>query len=256
VHELIAGVILLGSALAMRWRLRWRFSLEVFVWGFVLFALPQVLADAAGSRVRGSTELLVLGLVPFLTVFIQAQREGGEMRLLMPAVAGLGGLALVAQFVLPGSAAGLEWLGTLVLASGLVAFAGIRLHAVVGDTAVLPAAAAGTLGATAGSLAAWSLMPRQELAWDWQGAGIEGCWAVGIDLPLILLTFWLLGRMRPVSFASRFLLAPLVTILGSMAVLRPSVEWTTWLGIALIGGASWLLLTGSGEEAASLRTFD
>jgi drug/metabolite transporter (DMT)-like permease len=255
VHDLLAGVILLTAAWAMRSGLRWRTLLETFAWGFVLFALTQTISDAAGSRVHGSTELLVLGLVPFFTVFFEAQSEGGEMRLLVPAVAGLGGLALVAQFSWPGSAAGVGWLAGLVCASGLVSLAGIRLRVVMRGAAVLPCAASGSLGAATGSFAVWALLLRQPVPWDWPSFAIEAGWAVGIDLPLILLAFWLLGRMRPVSFASRFLLVPLVTLLGSMAVLRPSVEWTTWVGLALVAGASWALLTDRGEPSASLRSF-
>jgi threonine/homoserine efflux transporter RhtA len=77
--------------------------------------------------------------------------------------------------------------------------------------------------------------------------GVEVGWGALVDLPLVLLMVWLVREMRPEGFSARFLMVPLVTLLGGLLVLRPGVVWTTWLGLALVAGASWMLVTDREE---------
>ena len=127
-------------------------------------------------------------------------------------------------------------------AAALVALAGIRLHASVGDGQVIPAAIAATAGAALLSFAGWLALQRGPVDLSWRTLAAETAWSILIDLPLVLLTFILLRKLRPEAFSTRFLLVPLVTILGGVVTLRPTVPWTTWLGLAMVVGSSWMLL--------------
>jgi drug/metabolite transporter (DMT)-like permease len=191
--------------------------------------------------------MLVFGLVPFLTVFVMAQRVGGDLRLLVPAVVGVGGLALVVPFAWPSSNVGVGWLVGMAIAAGFVAVAGIRMHGLMRGASTVWAGALGSGAAALLAGAAWWVMERGPVDFGWRVVAMEVGWSLVVDLPLVLLTIWLVREMRPVGFAARFLSVPLVTILGGLGVMRPVVVWTTWLGLALVAGGCWVLLRNQAD---------
>ena len=81
-------------------------------------------------------------------------------------------------------------------------------------------------------------------------------WVVGgrgPALPGLLLLFWLMRRMSAVQMTTRYVLAPLMTVMLGMALERPAVGLSTWLGILLIAsGVGWLLSTPGEREAPGL----
>ena len=166
----------------------------------------------------------------------------------MPGLVGVGGLALIVPFSLPGSAAGYGWLVGSLAAACAVSVGIIRLHSSLRRVGTLRAASMASAGAALLSLAGWFVFQRAPLDFSGSTVAKETVWALVIDLPLVLLTIWLLPRLRPIAFSSRFLLAPLVTIIGGMLLIRPSTPWTTWLGLVLIAAAGWTMLRENGPE--------
>ena len=76
-------------------------------------------------------------------------------------------------------------------------------------------------------------------------------WAVVVDLPALLLLFWLMRRMSATRMTTRFLIAPLMTNLMDLALLRPVVSGRAGLGLVLVAGsAGWLLLAREDEPEA------
>jgi drug/metabolite transporter (DMT)-like permease len=71
----------------------------------------------------------------------------------------------------------------------------------------------------------------------------------------VLLLLWLLRRMPPVQFASRYLIIPLLTVLEAYVLLRPQLTLRIGAGaILLAAGAGSLLLQHPAEdEVVSLR---
>jgi drug/metabolite transporter (DMT)-like permease len=64
-----------------------------------------------------------------------------------------------------------------------------------------------------------------------------------VQLPSLLLLFWLMRRTSATAMATRYVLAPLIAILVDMGIAPPIVGARTWLGLLLIaGGAGALLL--------------
>jgi drug/metabolite transporter (DMT)-like permease len=240
-HDAVVCLALGGVGLARKERLPGRGLWEAAGWSAVLFALPPVVFAGAGSSVGSLTRLLVFALVPFLTVFFVAQKDGGDLRLLVPAAVALGGMALVVPFAWRGS--GIGWLVGMVVAAGVVAFAGIRMHSLMRDLPVVWVAAAGSGAAALVAGVAWMAMERGPVDWSLREVGAEVGWGLVVDGPLVLLTMWLLREMQPVGFAARFLVMPLVTIVGGLVVMRPEVVWTTWVGLGLVVGGSWVLTT-------------
>ena len=83
--------------------------------------------------------------------------------------------------------------------------------------------------------------------------GFGGVVASLVDVVEVLLIVWLVREMPPVSFASRYLVIPLVTVLESYVVMRP--EWTVRMGfgtVLLAAGAGMLLFLKAGEEETML----
>ena len=254
VHDGVLAVVfgtasLLGARQAAR---GWRFWGKVGLGAVLIFAVPQILFAAAGGHVAGTTELLIFLLVPAVVVFVVAQQADSRganenpLRPLAPALAGLGGAALMLPFDWPASLAGRLWVMAVVASAVLVGVAAVRLHTLLRGVGVWRGAAV-IFGASSIAVAAFCWV-------DWSGnPGWSGGIAVGevvrlivVEAPILLLTVWLLREMAPVRFSARALLVPLVMIVEGYVVERPSVGWTTALGVVLLaGGAVGLLRADS-----------
>ena len=228
-------------------------------WGALLLAGPAVLIAGAGGSVASLTETLIFALVPALTVFLVSQREQEVMQGLLPALAGVGGLALMVPYSWPSTWFGGVWLGVLIVCSGALAFSGIKLHESLsksadGSLSTVPLLWAGGLATGAAALVAgagWAAFDRGAVAWTARNMGVEAGWGLLLDGPLALLLFWLIRELPPIALSARFTAVPLTTILGGLIMLRPSVGWTTWLGLALVGGSAWLLIRNTAHDAPS-----
>jgi drug/metabolite transporter (DMT)-like permease len=217
-------------------------------WGVVLLALPAIAFVAANGRVEQSSVALVYTLVPALIVFLRAQQAagfgagGGEFSALLPALAGVGGAALLLQFRLPASVSGRVWLGVIVVVAGLTGLAAMRLHARLREANLLHAVTA-VCGATAGVAGLFSWIFREgPRCGAMADVVLEISTALLIGGPIVLLTVWLLREIPPVRFSARYLLIPVVTILGGYVMLRPEVSWTTPAAVLLLGLGGWRLL--------------
>ncbi len=253
VHDVAAYLVLVAVALVTKAPRPKAASLGHAGWWLaVLFVTAPVSYAAVGGSLGSSATTLVFGLIPFLTVFMVAQREGAELTLLAPAVVTLGGLALVVPFAWHGSGVGFGSLGVMVLCAGLVAFAGIRLHSLLQEVPILWAAALGSGLSAALGFVAWLIFERGTVEWVWSAVCGEVAWGVLIDAPLVLLTVWLLKRMRAEGFAARFAVVPMLSVFAGILVMRSAVVWTTWLGLGLVLGGSWLLVREVTEVAEDL----
>ena len=251
VHDgVVCGLFVLVAVLRKTpWpRVGWE---RVAGWGALLLAGPAVLFAGAGSSVSPLSGALVFALVPAVTVFLAAQREQEAMRLLLPALAGVGGLALMVPFALPPTWFGEVWLGLLVVCAGAVAVAGIRLHEQLAGFPLVWVCAIATGAAAILAGVGWAGFQPGTVAWSGHTVVTEVGWGVVVDAPLTLLLMWLLRAMPPAGLAARFTALPLVTILGGLLMLRPAIGWTTGLGIALALGSVWILVTGSSETVGA-----
>jgi hypothetical protein len=79
--------------------------------------------------------------------------------------------------------------------------------------------------------------------------------AAAIDLPGLLLLFWLMRRMSAARMTTRFQLAPLFTIIIALAIEPASVGLRGFSGLLLIAaGAGWLLFAPGQEPEAGSST--
>ncbi len=217
-----------------------------------IFAVPQILFAAAGGHVSGTTVLLIFLLVPAVVVFVVAQQAAGfgngesVLRFLVPALAGLLGAFLMLPFDWPPSTAGRLWLVAIAASAVLAGFAAVRLYRLLQGVGVLRGAAfmfgASSLAAATFCWVDWSGNP----GWNGVIALGEAVRLAAVEAPILLLTVWLFREMKPVRFSARVLMVPVVMIVEGYVVMRPSVGWTTALGVVLLaGGAVGLLRADS-----------
>lgn len=240
-HDAVVAAAFVVLALRSGDRPDWRVLLEVGGWCTLLFAGPALIAQWAGGRLGNGLATLVVALIPVATVFVRSQQDEDAMGLLLPAAVGVAGLGLVIPFALPSSAAGARWMGVAVLFALGMAFAGLRLHRLLRN---VPLAWAATVGAGCAALAtglAWAAGTHGPVVWDWTTLAMETAWGLVVDGALVWLVLWLLRELEPIACSGRFLLVPVVTLVGGILVEKPEVGWAGWLGLVLAAGASVVL---------------
>ena len=171
------------------------------------------------------------------------------MGLLVPALAAVGGAALLLPFTMPPTMVGKAWLVGVFAAALLSAYAAIRLHRALAGAGVLPAAAmlAGASALAAAVLFRVGYLPMNQFTA--LAVTVEALRCVLMEGPALLLTVWLLREMQPIAVSTRYLLVPLVTIFESYLIERPRADWTVFAGMILMGGGSFLLLRGEAQPA-------
>jgi len=215
----------------------------VFI-GLGLFAAPAVLVSLAEDRVSSLTRVALFSLAPVFAVvfepYLGSDVVGPARGALVAALAAIAGTLCIFPLDAPGSLeGGAAFLG-LIVAAALVAAANcaavrtaVKARTVAPMIAVCCGAAAVIL-----AVANTSVSPH-----PWRTQGLDPLWLIAVELPSLLLLFWLMRRASATAMSTRYLLAPLIAILVEMAISRPLVTARTWLGLSLvIGGAGWLLL--------------
>ncbi len=222
-------------------------------WGATLLALPQVLFATAGGKISGFTQALVFTLVPVIVVFVMGQRgafgaEDNPHGLLAPALAGFGGAALLLPFAFPNSTVGILLLLAMLIAAVFAGIAAVRLNSLLSQTGILRGvaiicASAAVLSLT-GAIVDW--VPIRPIGP--KDLAIELACCLFIDGPLLWLTVWLLREMNPISFSSRYLLIPLITIVEGFILVRPGGNWVMAGGVLLLAGGGVALLRSERAE--------
>ena len=219
----------------------------------ILFALPEIVLAGASAHVTQSTEVLVFMLVPAVVVFWCGQQsaafgaDGGSLRGLVPALAGMGGAALILPFSLPSSWMGRLWLAALVVSAIAAGIAAVAMHRLLAKISLARAGSVvfGVSCLLTASFAAFDLPDLPQFSSS--GLACEVLRLLLIDGPILLLGLWLLREMRPVAFSARLLLVPAVTLLEGIVAERPEVGWYGWLGLLLTVGSAVALLARGGE---------
>lgn len=219
-----------------------------------LFVAPVGLIYLTANRVPGLTHVALFTLIPVFTLVFEPYFATGASQLrrkgLLAALAGVVGVFCVFPVVFPES-----WytgLGFLVIILAAICVAGANCWAVQ-VAAAMPSQATAPLAAIAGAAAALAFVGAgavtEHFVWRWDALAPVLLWSAAIELPALLLLFWLLPRMSATRMATRYGIAPLVAIVAGAVLVRPHPDLRTWLGLFLITGGYGYLLLASEEEA-------
>jgi len=246
----IAGVIL---------KRRWppgEISSKALLVGFGLFVVPAVLNALIQGRIDDTTRVALFSLTPLFAVIFEPHlgTDGGlakEIRGAFPAaMIAVAGTLLVFPFDLPRSyAAAGALLGVLFAAASVAAANCLGVEIVqrrASSSLTLAGVSTGSAALLLGIAGLFQLRSdRSSVALD--------AWAVSDVLAMGLL-FWLMRRMSAVQMTTRFLIAPLMANLISLAYLRPHVQVQAWIGLLLIGaGAGWMVIARADSSESSPR---
>jgi drug/metabolite transporter (DMT)-like permease len=235
---------------------------SVFV-GLGLFVIPLGLTTLATGWVPGLaqaatlftlTPVFALVFEPYMSPGTATQSRGG----LIAALASLAGALCVFPVGIPASIQAAGGLCAMILATACVAAANCKAVATAKEFSGRSAATQAAIAAATAtiSLTAASAVTERPL-WKWDALRPELLWSAMIELPGLLLLFWLLRRMSATRMTTRYVLAPLLAILAGAGLIRIPLAPRTWLGLLLMAaGAAYLLLapeTESKLEGLSLR---
>ena len=250
---------LLAVACALLGRLPWLSASHARSAAFIglgLFVVPTLALRLAQPWIDPFTQVILLALVPVFAVVLEphiAQPYTPARHALVAALASAAGLLLVFPFQLPRTtAAAAAWLAAL-LAVCIVAAAYCRaaqLAALIPSSSLAPFAAV----ASATSATAFFLAGIVERAFHRTSAvpHTQLLWSTLIDVPSLLLLFWLLPRLPASRITTRFILSPLFSSLAGLILLQPALTLRTTFGLVLAtGGSAWLLLAPTSRPDAS-----
>jgi drug/metabolite transporter (DMT)-like permease len=241
--------------------------------GLGLFVVPAWLISYADAWIPayGRTALLTLTPVfafvfePYLNSDIGVNSDGGvaastaNRNDLVATLVALAGALCVFPVGVPASIEASAALCAVIAAAACIAAANCKGVACVREEpdstshlALIPFIAIAT--ATAAIAFATGSLLFEHPAWAWQLLAPELLWAAFIEIPGLLLLFWLMGRMSATRMTTRFLWGPLIAVTLGAALMRAVLAWRTWLGLLLMAaGAGYLLLAPKSEpESAGL----
>jgi drug/metabolite transporter (DMT)-like permease len=216
--------------------------------GLGLFVAPAGLVFLADGWVPGLARTALFTLVPVFTLVFEPYAGGGLDRqshgALLAALASVAGALRVFPVALPASSEAALALCAVILAAACVAAANCK--AVVVATELVSkstSAMAAIAGATAAvAFAAVSAVMERPI-WNWETLAPELLWSAVVEVPALLLLFWLMSRMSATRMATRYVIAPLLAILIGATLMRSALVPRTWLGLlSMAGGAAYLLL--------------
>lgn len=228
--------------------------------GVGLFVIPAMLAAWAQDSVSKFDEVIVFSLTPVFAVVLEPYLQGSRPRQgkgsLAGAVAAVAGVLFLLPLDISGSFRVGAALCVLLVAAFCIAVANclaVRLARNLEGRSVLPMSAQAAAAGAVCFAAAAAFTPHA--SWRWSAPAPQLLALLLVDLPALLLLFWLMRRVAASRMTARFLLAPLFAVLGGMVLEPASPPGRTWFGMLLLaGGAGWLVFAP--EEEIEVQELD
>jgi drug/metabolite transporter (DMT)-like permease len=243
---LLAILFAVASLRGHRERFAPRLWLELALCSIALFALPTILATGSGGQVASLSIILISTSIPAIVVFLAAQAsaaaDDNPLRLLLPALAGLGGASLLLPFTWPVSFAGQAWLIAIILSAVLSAFAAIRLHRILPRTAILRVLAILCASAAIASALCYRIGYNPIPVWTNTQLLVEVFRCLFLEAPFFFLLIYLFREMHPIAISARYILIPLITIVESYLIERPHTTWNFYVAVILMAFSVFALI--------------
>lgn len=258
-HEALnlALFAVVAAVIALIRRAAWPRGLQIWdclLIGLGLFVAPAALGALSNSTVPDLTRVALYSLTPVFAVafepylgrLTESQSKSGLLAALGCVIGTLGLFPLWTPQTL--DAAG----GFLAIILAVVCIAAANCWA-VRFVSNLPRGSASSVAAVSGGSSAiiFAIVSAftERAGWDHAVSGRDLEWSAAVELPALLLLFWLMRRMSAVRMTTRFVLAPLIVNVAGLILLRPSLSLRSGLGLLLIViSAGWLLIAREDEN--------
>jgi drug/metabolite transporter (DMT)-like permease len=204
-------------------------------------------AAAAQGRVSQLERVAIFSLTPVFAIVLEPHLGNARQPAassLVAALAAVAGALCIFPLDLPGTPAAAIAVLAMVLAAACAATGNCLAVRIASSSAAgsLALGAALASGSAAFVFAVASVI-TEHAQWQFMPKTVPLAWMFFIDLPALMLLFWLLRHMSAARMTMRFILAPLLTILAGIALEQPAITTRMILGIVLMtAGALWLLL--------------
>lgn len=225
--------------------------------GLGLFIPPAILALLPNEAMPDLTRVALFSLAPVFAVtfepylgrMTESQSKGGLLAALGCVIGTVGVFPLEIPHNLPAAGA---FLGAIFSVACIAAVNCWAVRCVSNLPRGSGAAIAAIAGFAGAAVLAISSAVGERGAWSRKAIGPELAWSAIVELPALLLLFWLMRRMSAVRMTTRFVVAPLIVNVVGLIALRPTVTLRAGLGLLLIAiSAGWLLSTHEDQTEAS-----
>lgn len=214
--------------------------------GLLLFAAPALMAAFSQGWVSQLEKVAIFSLVPVFAVVLEPhignspQRSNGG---LIASLAAVAGALCIFPLDLPGTPGAAVAVLAVVLAAAFAASGNCAaVHLADSNSSGTMAFCAACACGTAALVFAVASLCTEHQQRPLLPNATQLAWLVIIDLPALMLLFWLLRKMSAVRMTTRFILAPLLTILAGIALEQPAITTRMILGVALMAaGVVWLI---------------
>ncbi len=255
VHLGVLAVVgwLLTAALGAKWPKGRRIWDAVLI-GLGLFVIPAILGEAAKDEIPDLTRVALYSLTPVFAVafepylgrLTETRSKGGLLAALGCVIGTLG----VFPLLIPRTWHGAAGFFAIILAVACIAATNCRAVRVLSE---MPGKSTAPMAAIAGAVSAvlfaGASLVSEHPTWSHSVMGTEIAWSTAVELPNLLLLFWLMRRMSAVRMTTRFVVTPLIVNVVGLIVLRPSMQIRAGLGILLLTvSVGWLLLAREQEH--------
>jgi hypothetical protein len=260
----LAMLALAAGLFAVLHGAQWPRGRQLGIWiltGLGLFAVPAGLIALSGGWISELARTALFTLVPvFAVVFEPYLGDGARPPVrggLIGSLVAVAGALLIFPIAFPASMrASCGWIAVSLAVASVAAANCLGVAAadeLESSSAGRLAAMASTAGASAACVLAAASLVLERTAWTRGALTAESIWSAAVEVPGLLLLFWLMGKISAPRMAARFVLAPLLAVLIGVILMQSAqeVRLRTWAGLILMAGGSGWLLFGRGEETGA-----
>lgn len=219
---------------------------------------PMALLAVAQRYFAAEVAVAALAGVPVVMVVtaqVLSTTDDGAADALLPAIAGLAGALLLIPVGLPGSALGWIGFGLDLVAVLLAGVFGVLAHRAAtakgAGTSVLQMAIGNAITLVVVVAVLSLTRPAQLETYAAPGSAVVAI-SLAADVLTALAMLLLLREQKPLGFASRFLIIPLLGAVEAYLSLQPTLSIRAISGLLLMAGAATLLLRSRPMQAGSV----
>ena len=222
--------------------------------GLGMFVVPALLGEAAKNEIPDLTRVALYSLAPVFAVafepYLGRLTESQSKGSLLAALGCVIGTLAVFPLMIPRTWEGAGSFFAIILAVASVAATNCWAVRFMWELPLKSGAPVASIaGASAGAMLVAASFIGEKPVWSHAVVGPEVAWTTSVELPALLLLFWLLRRMSAVRMTTRFVVTPLIVNIVGLIVLRPSMRVRAALGILLIAiSVGWLLASREEEN--------
>jgi drug/metabolite transporter (DMT)-like permease len=222
--------------------------------GLGLFVAPAILAALSNSTIPDLARVALFSLAPVFAVafepYLGRLTESQSKSSLLAALGCVLGTLGVFPLYTPRTLSEAAGFLAIILSVACVAAGNCWAVRLVSN---LPRGSAAPVAAIAGATSAVALLVASTLTEHVASVRSllenEMAWTAAVELPALLLLFWLMRRMSAVRMTTRFIVAPLIVNVVGLILLRPFVNLRSGLGLLLIVVSAGWLLSGREDES-------